>query len=39
MGELFVKDGSYNSGSNARQFLKNLLKCVAVSLILTFVIL
>ncbi|HOQ76397.1 MAG TPA: TIGR04086 family membrane protein [Thermoclostridium sp.] len=34
-----MKDGSYSSGSSARQFLKNLLKCVAVSLILTFVIL
>ncbi|NLW02775.1 MAG: TIGR04086 family membrane protein [Clostridiaceae bacterium] len=34
-----MKDGSYNSGSNARQFLKSLLRCVAVSFILTFVIL
>ena len=34
-----MKDGSYNSGSNARQFLNSLLRCVAVSFILTFVIL
>jgi len=39
MGELFVKDGSYTSNSNTGDYFKSLLKCDAVSFILTFAIL
>ena len=34
-----MKDGTYIAGAGAKQFFKSLLKCVALSFILTFVIL
>jgi len=39
MGEWFVKDGAYNANASIRDYLKSLIKSVAVSFILTFVIL